>query len=518
LAWCLGGFLLIAGRSWFYVLPWAVWLPVMLGGLLWVKQGRCWPGFAAIALSLGCGLHSGNVQLWSYAVAFGALIAAIWTVTGEWGSKQAVWAALGGIAGLGLAWPLLWVEARTLEGNLVVLPGRMLGSWNPFSHPAVNLFLSSLPEGNPYQSGIHEVADQGTLVPWLAGTAALVWIARYRRRNSEPWALMALIAFIFSFGSLGGLWTLQHWAGAAAGFQHPFKALLFVQAFSAITAAVMLPRLLRTPMQRKALMALALILLCAHVWRCRAAFYLWSEAPYAALPPAEAKALDALPGRIAGVNPRWAYRKGYDGWLVHSLPSAYARLSLLGYDPLVAFSNAGQVTNPTAWYDTEAGLRAWGVSALLVSQVWNEMGQPSQAEARLLQWATAPGHGTLQADGLWFIQVKDPDPLAFVEPGHRPAAIRWDVGGADVDLPAGAANLTVATPSRPQWQARIDGQLAPLKMDDWQRLRLDLPAGAQTVRLDLTAPWSAGLLGGALLLALGLGGAAWMARRERPAA
>lgn len=520
LSWCLGGYLLIVGRGWFYMLPWALWLPLLLGGLLALKQGASRVGVFALALSIGLGFHSGNLQLWSYAVGFGGLLGLAWTLAGAWPKRALGWAAVGLGLGLGIALPLLWVQLKTLQGNLLIqgqgqAPGDPLGLWLPFLQPHLATFLPSLAGGgSPWQDQVPELMDQGSLVPLVAALAALAWLGLRRPRWDQAWAPLALLAWVAALGAPGGLWTLQHWAGPAAGFEHPFKLLLFVQAFGALAAAVLLPRLARSKATRNAVVAVGLLLLGAHVWRSRGALYLWSENPYAPLPAAEARALDALPGRIAGVSPRWAHRDGYDSWLVHSLPSAESRLSLLGYDPLVTASLPGQVVNPLAWPTVEQGLRAWGVSALLVSPTWNELGRPGPDEGRLLQWATAPGRIGTQVDGLWLIQVPDPDPLAWVEPGHRSAVIRWDVGGAEVDLPPGATSLTVATPSRPQWRAHVNGHRVALGMDGWRRLTMDLPVGAQRVRLDFKAPWGQGLVLGLGLVLAAAGGAVWLRRTE----
>lgn len=507
LAWCLGGFMLIAGRGWYYMLPWALWLPLLLGGLLSLRrEGGTVKGVAAVAASIGLGFHSGNIQIWTYAAALGAGLAAAWSLGGVYTRRQGAWAALAGLAGLGLALPLLWVELKSVQGNLVIVgqgqaPVNPLGLWFPFLQPAVAAFIPGAAGGAPLQDQVPELLDQGSLLPLVAALAALAWLGLRRPCLAQPWPALALLAWVFSLGAPGGLWTLQHWMGPAAGFQHPFKGLLFVQCFSALSGAVLLPRLWPGPKAARALLGLGLLLLGLHVWRSRAAFYLWADEPYTALSPELAATLDAQPGRMAGVSPRWAPVRGYDHWLVHALPSAYGRYSVLGYDPLVSASIWGQVVNPLAWPDTEQGLRAWGVGGLLISPAWAQLGRPAPDEARLIQWAV--GRAARTVDGLWWVPVPNPEPLAFTEPGHRPAGLRWDVGGVELTVEPGARSLTLLTPARPQWRWAGGGTPAALP-DPWGRLSVALPDGATRVRLDYAPPWRQGLwMALGLLLALG---------------
>lgn len=534
LSWCLSGFILIAGRSWYYVLPWALYLPLFAGLLVLLKEkGGSWSWAGAWALGVGAAFHSGNVQLWSYAM--------LWLGAAALGLallRQISWRSfaaylLASLGGIGLALPLLLAQLGIVEGNLFItapgeLPTNLLALILPWLAPSAAQLLPALPIG-PYHELIPQVLDCGgwapllalaSLWPLLRGPRELRWLAL--------WPGLLLLAWWAGLGPKAGLWPLIAKLPAFQGFQHPFKFALLVQFFACFAGALALDALLQqswAPLRKTLLLGVLLLLTASQTWRAKAAFYTWAERPYPPLPVGMEKALAPLRspqglqvGRVLGVSPRWASRPGYSSWLVHALPSAYGIPSMQGYDPLIEASRWGAALTPSQWNDVEAGLRAWTVLWVLVSPAWNEAGRPNPWEGAVLNWAMQKNRKVSLVDGIYLIEVPKPDPLAFISGApERPLAFHMNVAGAQVDLaPASAERqLTVGVLARPGWQAYANGTALNKGMDPWGRLLLSVPGPVTHIELRYEVPWGKGFLAGLMALALATLGLVWVLKGNR---
>jgi hypothetical protein len=105
-------------------------------------------------------------------------------------------------------------------------------------------------------------------------------------------------------------------------------------------------------------------------------------------------------------------------------------------------------------------------------------------------------------------ELDDVSPLAFTE--NRPRAalpVRFHGWGAEVDVPGtGERSLIVNVLDRPWLQALTDGHTLSSSADDWGRLRVVVPDGVTRVEVQCNMGWGRGVLGGAGLAALTLGG------------
>ncbi len=520
LSWCLSGFVLVAGRSWYYVLPWAFFLPLLSGLLLRLQHsGPSWAWAGAWALGVGVAFHSGNVQLWSYAMLWLGLGALLLLLVRAIPWRAFIGFLFASLAGVGLAFPLLLAQLSIVEGNLFInapgeLPFNPLAMLLPWFAPLANQLLPALPVG-PYHAQIPQVLDSGTWAPLLALVGlASAWRLKGAARSAAVWSVLMFFAWWAGLGSKGGLWTLISQLPAFNGFQHPFKFALLVEFFACFAGAAILSLLLAkaNTLQRRAGIVLILALIAGQAWRAQAAFYTWSERPYPKLSSGIEKALaplrasqGRLAGRVLGVSPRWASQQGYSSWLVHALPSVYGVPSMQGYDPLIEASRWGSALTPSQWNDVEAGLRAWTVLWVMVSPTWNEVGRPNPWEGAVLRWAMQKGHKTTLVDGLYFVEVSKPDPLAFVSGvPAQPLAFGMDTDSAFVELPPSdkERQITVGILARPGWSAQGAGQKLNTGMDPWGRILVSVPGTVTRVELNYRVAWGRGWIAGLMALAI----------------
>ena len=104
----LSGFALIGGRSWYYMTPAFVWVPLLSIALLKLQtRVPSWRWTLGTGLVIGLFFHAGNAQMWVYAMGFTAFFV-LWSCLVRlmpWGRLLA--AVPAGLIGMGLAAPLL---------------------------------------------------------------------------------------------------------------------------------------------------------------------------------------------------------------------------------------------------------------------------------------------------------------------------------------------------------------------------------------------------------------------------
>ena len=108
LSFALCGFFLIGGRSWYYMLPVATWLPaLLLSATILPSTLRPFRWIVGTGMAIGLFFHAGNAQMWTYAgLAWAAVIGLDW-FAGRLDWRRLVWAGAAAIFGLGVAAPLL---------------------------------------------------------------------------------------------------------------------------------------------------------------------------------------------------------------------------------------------------------------------------------------------------------------------------------------------------------------------------------------------------------------------------
>ena len=125
-SFAFSGYFLIAGKSWYYMTPLAVYAPLMFG--LFEKFRRASFGWALVlpsALVFGLLFHSGNAQMWCYAGMFFIVGVGVLLVCKAIAWSQAIPALCSVAIGVAIALPLLvpqFLETAKLPAPRTITP------------------------------------------------------------------------------------------------------------------------------------------------------------------------------------------------------------------------------------------------------------------------------------------------------------------------------------------------------------------------------------------------------------
>ena len=525
LCFSLCGFFLIGGRSWYYMLPLATWLPLVAVAIWRLREGRIgWRWVLGTGLLLGILFHSGNAQMWIYSASFLGIAAVYLALYGGQSWRLLVPVACALLLGLAIAAPLFlpqYLETARLK--------RFAGG-EPIVHGLFGL-LAPWPFSFADRPGMTETNNLrfmtqfyycGTMFTSAAaiGVFSCLW-HRWPPRIAAANVLLALglVAFVYALGRPGMVWGLTGELPVFKQFRHPMKYLAFVHLFGILGGGLILERLLRRIPRLNLEWLIAgscAALMTYHTFLALPAFFSWSIVPY---PPSPAwvqqLAADAS-GRLYPVAPRRCAARNYELSQMLHLPTVYGTMSLTGYDPLIEENPQHQELRRRLLVNPLAALRAYGVRYIVVypTQELPEMYpghtyfrwyfwepperaayQATQQGGRLVHWS--PGVALYEIDGA--------APLAFAAGDDiAPLPVRFHAAGADVSLPPASRGMKMVVNVLPPrfLHAYADGVWVPYSTDEWGRLKLTLPAGTRTLKLRYEPPWLAGSLLG-VVLALG---------------
>lgn len=525
LCFALCGFFLIGGRSWYYMLPLAAWLPLLAVSIWRLSSGRVgWRWMLGTGALLGIIFHAGNAQMWVYCVSFLGLAALYLIVYG--GRPRhllaPVAAAIG--LGLGLALPLFVPQVLETQGL-----DRFAGG-EPIVRGLFGLIapwpLSFADRPGMVEGGNIRFMTQfyyaGTVFT-IASAAGLFscLVHRWPQRLAAGNVLLAmgLVAFLYALGRPAMVWGITGELPIFKQFRHPMKFLAFVHLFGILGGGMILERLLRRhwrPRWEWLLAGACAVLMSYHTLLARAAFFTWNIPPYPAAPDWLAKLADHPVSRIYPIAPRRSTAANYQLSQMVQLPSIYGTLSLTGYDPLMEENPQQREMRRRLESDPLAALRAYGVRYLVVYPPqdlpsrwaghdhfrWYFWEPPERAAYQAVKQSHRLVHWTA---GAAVYEIDGAAPLAFAKARpDKPLEVRFDAAGATVRLPKyarGESILVNVVPAR-FFRAYADGRRVPWQTDGWGRMSLAVPAGAKSVRIRYAPPWLAGSLAG-LLMAIG---------------
>ncbi|MDQ2730974.1 MAG: YfhO family protein, partial [Armatimonadota bacterium] len=576
-AFVLSGFTLIAGRSWYYMVPVVVWLPLLVSSVERLRQGpvgRRW--VLLTGLAIGVWFHAGNAQMWIYGVMFWFLAILVLSLSGEIPLQRVRWIAPAILLGLAIAAPLLVPQAqavahtlRYLGGDINIRPG-LLGLLLPSSlFPAVDFALG----GSTDRRYAGELFYSGTLFPaitllGLASLAAFRWPRRIVARN--PWLVLAGVAFLLALGEAGLIWSLMSLLPPFNKFEFAFKFLPFFNLFAVLAAGTIIERYLSAVAKRNSsagrrwdvsLSLAVLVLLLYHCSLCKPSFYSYALQPY---PPlsiearGQVKMRDFLAGtrqvvdhlttddsgaasdtaagsnnpqaRIISFAPLRSIRPDYYLALQHNLPTVYDLLSIGGYDPLVEGSPENRALTDLLIKDPVSAAHAYGVKWMIEDSTLIE--HPTLTNLNYHHLETMHG---VRVDELYKLKqkTKEREPLRF-----GPVTL-WNMGSEDplafregapadsllVEMNASGAaikfygrkspdRLVVNILRRPELKAWVDGHRVPITGDRWNRVVVDIPANAHFLEIRDCPDWRRGFIVAAVLLLLSAGFAALFRRRN----
>ncbi|HUE72396.1 MAG TPA: hypothetical protein VMP01_16040 [Pirellulaceae bacterium] len=536
LCFALCGFFLIGGRSWYYMLPLATWLPLVAIAIWRLGRGPIgWRWVIGTGLLLGILFHAGNAQMWIYAVSFIGLAGVYVVLYG--GQSWRIMAAIACATGLGLAIAMPLFLPQYLETAQL----KRFAGGEPIVRGLFGL-LAPWPLSFADRPGMAETSNiRFTTQFYYAGTVftaasaiGLFSCAVYRwpRRvvTANVLLAMGLVAFIYALGRPGMAWGLTGELPVFKQFRHPMKYLAFVHLFGILGGGLILERLLkRYPQPRldTILAGACAVLMSYHTFLALPAFFSWGIRPYPEAPQWLADLAADGNWRIYPVAPRRSTAENYELSQMNHLPTVYGKLCLTGYDPLIEENPQHLAVRQRLIADPLAALRAYGVKYLVLYPTQDLPPMPrGHSYFRWYFWEP-PERAAYQANWLagrlvhWtagaaVYEIDSASPLAFSE--DDPTAglrIHFDVAGARVRLRDGhrGAAVTINIVPARFFHAYVDGKRVPWQTDEWGRLKLAAPAGAKSIWLRYSPPWLAGTLLGLVLAAASCGGYAAFQRR-----
>lgn len=531
LSFALAGFFLIGGRSWVYMLPVALWLPVLLlSARRLAATARPFRWLAGSGLAIGLFFHAGNAQMWCYGVLAWALTVTLAWLGGALPRRRLIWAAAALVFGLAVAMPLLLPQFRFVAG-LARDAAEGNGIWNQMA--ALVLPYPLVDVGHPNGWGASSPGSMspffyaGTLLTAAGALALVAALATMLRRHLEPdfwwrqrWSTLTLLALLLAIGQPALLWSALGALPAFEHFTHPFKLLPYLLLGLNLSGALALQRLL--PRQRRWHTGLALATALLMLWNtglARTSFFTYADDPYPPLPPAIAALLrpagsDTLQPRLLAAARFHTHAAGFATSLMHNLPTAHRVMALDGYGSLTGFSAENGLALGRMWREPEAARRAYGVRWLLrydpprLPDQPTGLGQPYGApfaQAYMRAFRSAPV--AARAGALTLYDLGPADPLAFYadDPGTALPARAVD-GALEVTLPAPASPRRVVLNflKRPASRLSADGAPLALESDAWGRVVAEVPAGTRRLVLDHGAGWGRGLYAGVVLVLVAL--------------
>ncbi len=538
----LSGYYLIGGRSWYYMLPVAVWLPLIMIGLTRINEhAPGWKWFVLTGLAIGAFFHAGNAQMWAYSMLFLCLAWTLMTLERDFEFKRFCRLAPALAFGLAVAAPLLLPQmifagtvaryggygASIADGlTQMIFPYPVAAAAHPEGWGSTNIELM----GQFYYSG--------TVLTLAAVTALLLvvgFLANFRWRGAgfskvlanNKWLACGCVCLLLAMGSEGGIWTLLSQLPVFNKFAYPFKFMALLNLFLALAGALVLERMLRQssrPAKWELILCFAACgLILYHVTLARTSFYSFHEKPYPALPTDLLRILHGtdVPGnaRIDSITPERSAQGDYFQSMPLDLPSIWRIPSAGGYDPLVENSPENMAAQDRFIADPLAAYEAYGVKWALVSDLAINpvtSGNPNveRMERPLANSCIGARLKALQSKAkirlslpkLTIWELPKAAPMAFAATCPNIALpIHWDGAGATVDVSSSkeGGQVIINALWRPEMKAEADGLSVPVVADHVGRNLVATPPYSKTLKLLYSPRWGLGIAVGLGLAALG---------------
>ena len=527
LSFTLSGYHLIAGRCWYYMLPVAVWAPLLVGLVARLEAHPVgWSWAAATGLVLGVFFHAGNAQMWSYALLFFGVALSTLVLTRAITPTRGAWGIVAISMGVGIAAPLLvpqFLFARNLQrvmfeggdirhGLLAILTPFGLA---PGAHPMVGVWP---------QSSVREPHAQlysaGAILPAIALCGCFVLVAMRPLRPARGplvWLLgCTLLAFLGALGDVGGVWPVLARLPVFKAFQLPYKLLGFFNLYACLVGALLLQR------------CMAGRRIVASVWLLTAAASLhatfvplpsnfsWARRSYVAAHEGLREHLNAS-SRVMPLGPNRTNENDYPLSLQNNMASVYGWPAFHGYDPFVAATEETRRTGRLLHEQPAGALEAWGFRHVLL-----RVDKPAAGVDAFGEWldpSRLPGDlRPVVRVGPSILLARDAAPLAFLQDAPR-QEVPFTVSGRGISvvLPPSqsARDLTVNYVHRPSFSAVDEhSQTLLLGADEWGRMRVTVPPGTSKILVRYEPPFKLGVTLGFLLLACAAALAAALQRRS----
>ena len=545
LTFVLSGPVVVMARCWHSFAALAVFIPLFALCVDRLRSGAVtwrWP--VATGLAIGVFYHAGFPQLFVLGCGVMLVHAAALAVFGLVPWRRLAWLVPALVLGAAVALPVFHQQWRLLGEVSIDDPGsgerlerNLLSTLLPYP-----LVEGTLPNhwcnAHPERGGHFYYFGTVLAVGFLAAVIGLVRrpgraVAGRAAALQAALAVPAAVAFLLALGEWGGLWWLMDLLPVGLR-NNSFRALPWFVFFSCLVGALFFedrasePQASSGPLPERnrrlelaGVLATGLLLMALHLAHVDVAFFAYGFPPYPPLPSALAAVLGAEPGRPTSRIMSFAAMRSTDPSypLVapHNLPCHYGLPAFFGYDPLVQrFGRFRACVQRVDAAPAEA-LAAYGVRWLVAHRTtWGGwLPQTRSRFERVIPFLgvlkTLGGNRALDmpelGDRLVVMEVPNAAPLAFDAAAPTvPLALRADAAGLDIDIdPVPQARRVIANFLRyPDMAATADGRPAVVGEDQWQRIVVEVPAGARTVHVGYRPPRLLGLILAATALAFGL--------------
>ncbi len=354
-SYVLCGFILISGRCWFYMLPLALWLPLLFYQmtLLMTKTSFNHREVLSWLLITGCGLglffHAGNAQMWVYSLFFLGLM---WLILFGYQlvSVKRLWMCLSAFClSVAVSAPLLIPQFLYVRD----IPRKAIG--HGITSGFISFFfpspLTSSPPPDPYPGlkfiYMSQLYYSGTFLFAVGMVACLFQIYHFKSKTTEQkrllvWVILGLTSLFLCVGPEPLLWTLLSYLPVFNKFKYPVKFLIFTQLFFILVGAMTVSRLVKHYHIKSSVVRLFVLLgfglILYHVYYSRAAFYHYYTTSYPKqLSPDFARIIKAPKEtiRVASMTHFRDMHKDFFSLLGHNFASLYGVSTINIYDPLV---------------------------------------------------------------------------------------------------------------------------------------------------------------------------------------
>ena len=515
LSFILSGYNLIVGRSWYYMLPVVLWVPLLLVSLAKFQQNKVnWKWILFTGVGIGVFFHAGNAQMWIYTMMFFILFLGILFILERKYREKIYHVICAFCLGIAVALPLLITTFLATKDLFRGGKGRgiingilaMVFPYPIVQAPHPNTWFWC----NDHNEVVGQIYYSGTVFIVVAFYGIFLFfiklsMCKQRRLIKEIildniWIIMSIVAFLFALGNKGGLWTIFLRLPVFNKFSHPFKFLSFVNLFFIIVGILIIERYFtKRKINRKfqnALYGLVLILIFYHITLCKAAFFSYTDKPYPQLPKDLQASLTSegkdYPQRIYVSSHYKSLDSNYVFCLQHNFPSVYKVLSVLGYENLL----------PTLSLSNNK-LNQYGVKYILLSM--------AKEDPRNKTSTTTPFPDNIKFrkiskfEKVILFEMEEYMPLAFLE--KKPDVsfpIKFTGQGAVVDLSSlkGPSNVVVNMFYRENMVATIDGRPLKIKPDEWDRIVVLNISPGRTLEIKYIPPWRTGVFFAILILSI----------------
>jgi len=528
LCFILSGFFLIVGRSWYYMIPTAVWLPLIILSLLSLKTTSSYFKWVLnTGLIIGLYFHSGNIQMWTYGMMFFFIIIFLFIFSRQLYLKKALLVIPALLLGLSIAAPLLFPMMKAMSNTFRVVSS---GSYGNIAHgffamifpfPIATANGSFASWTNIHSELIGHIYYSGTFFTLLGFSAlfflsgALIIFKGYflgkKLLTENIWLFCAGIAFIFAIGKYGIIWTIVSNLPIFNKFQIPLKFLPFVTLFLIMGGGSIFMRFLSITnfSQYYKIGSIFFIFgaLLYHIALPLPSFYTYKSIPYPSPSKKLIKLLDDTNSTTTRMIPFLPMNEkdismNSNILMFWNFSSIYSIHSLDGYDPLVESTPETNFMKQKIQNDPLNAIREYGVRWILIYNqdsayypLKRGVGLVESVMSGQLLMKILLKHAkktiTLPEGSIW--ELDHYSPMAFLSDNQK-RAFKYSFSGNvlnifTTNISDSASTLTANLLWRPDMIAR-DNQNRVLnsKPDIWGRMKIDIPYTTNIIKIKYEPP------------------------------